>query len=45
MGGALAGLISVIAVFVIRVSALRYGWQTSAPRGFEPDEGHEVARR
>lgn len=44
-GGALAGLISVIVVFVIRVSALRYGWQTSAPRGFEPDEGHDVVRR
>ncbi len=30
-----AGTISVAAVFVIRVAALRYGWQTRAPRGFE----------
>ncbi len=37
-GDALAGLIAVIAVFVVRVGALRYGWQTRAPRGFERDE-------
>lgn len=30
-----AGTVSVAAVFVIRVAALRYGWQTRAPRGFE----------
>ncbi len=33
-----AGTASVIAVFAIRIAALRYGWQTRAPRGFEgPD--------
>ncbi|MGH2615020.1 MAG: trimeric intracellular cation channel family protein [Thermomicrobiales bacterium] len=38
IGGAVAGTISVIAVFLIRIAALRYGWQTRAPRGFEaPD--------
>jgi uncharacterized membrane protein YeiH len=30
-----AGTVSVIAVFLIRIAALRYGWQTRAPRGFE----------
>ncbi|MCC7022291.1 MAG: TRIC cation channel family protein [Thermomicrobiales bacterium] len=45
MGGALAGLISVIAVFLIRVSALRYGWRTSAPRGFEGVDGHDALPR
>lgn len=35
LGGAVAGAISVLAVFVLRVTALRYGWQTEAPRGFE----------
>ncbi len=29
-----AGTISVIAVFLIRIAALRYEWQTRAPRGF-----------
>ena len=35
LGGAAAGTISVIAVFVIRIAALRYGWQTRAPAGFD----------
>ncbi len=30
-----AGTVSVIAVFLIRIAALRYGWQTRASRGFE----------
>jgi uncharacterized membrane protein YeiH len=33
----LAGAIAVASVFVIRVAALRYGWQTRAPRGFAPE--------
>jgi uncharacterized membrane protein YeiH len=38
IGDAVAGTISVLAVFAIRIAALRYGWQTKAPRGFEaPD--------
>ena len=38
-GETIAGILSVVAVFLIRVSALRYGWQTAAPRGFEPYDG------
>lgn len=34
LGEATAGAISVVAVFGIRAAALRYGWQTHAPRGF-----------
>jgi uncharacterized membrane protein YeiH len=34
-GGVVAGTISVVAVFLIRIAALRYGWQTVAPAGFE----------
>lgn len=33
-GGVVAGTVSMIAVFLIRVAALRYGWQTTAPHGF-----------
>jgi uncharacterized membrane protein YeiH len=33
-----AGTVSVIAVFVIRTAALRYGWQTRAPRGFDESD-------
>jgi uncharacterized membrane protein YeiH len=35
LGGAVAGTIAVVAVFLIRVAAIRYGWQTRAPAGFE----------
>ncbi|MFN8589963.1 MAG: TRIC cation channel family protein [Thermomicrobiales bacterium] len=42
LGGALAGTISVVAVFVIRVTAIRYGWQTKAPAGFEPLDPRET---
>jgi uncharacterized membrane protein YeiH len=39
-GGAAAGVVSVIAVFAIRVAAIRYGWHTKPPSGFEAgDEG------
>jgi uncharacterized membrane protein YeiH len=41
IGGAVAGTISVIAVFVIRIAALRYGWQTKAPRGLADPDGLE----
>jgi uncharacterized membrane protein YeiH len=41
LGGAVAGTISVVAVFLIRVSAIRYGWRTRAPGGF--DEGQSSA--
>ena len=34
VGDIVAGTISVVAVFLIRIAALRYGWQTRAPRGF-----------
>lgn len=34
VGDIVAGTVSVAAVFAIRVAALRYGWQTRAPRGF-----------
>ena len=38
-GGAAAGLISVTIVFVIRVAAIHYGWQTKPPPGFDhPDD-------
>jgi uncharacterized membrane protein YeiH len=33
-GGAVAGIVSVVAVFVIRIAALRYGWRTAASPGF-----------
>lgn len=35
LGGAAAGAVSVVAVFLIRVAAIRYGWQTKAPAGFD----------
>ncbi len=38
LGGALSGIISVIAVFAIRIAALRYGWHTAPPRGFDPPD-------
>jgi uncharacterized membrane protein YeiH len=37
LGQALAGTITVIAVFVLRIAAIRYGWQTKAPPGFAPE--------
>jgi uncharacterized membrane protein YeiH len=42
LGGAIAGIIAVIAVFVIRVSAIRYGWRTSAPRGFDAGTTEDI---
>jgi uncharacterized membrane protein YeiH len=39
ISGVVAGIAAVVAVFLIRVSALRYGWQTVAPRGFETTDG------
>lgn len=34
-GGIVAGTISMLAVFLLRVAALRYGWRTVAPQGFD----------
>lgn len=33
--GVVAGIIAVVAVFLIRVIALRYGWQSAAPKGYD----------
>ncbi len=35
ISGGVAGIIAVVAVFVIRVVAIRYGWQTVAPKGYD----------
>lgn len=38
LGGAVAGAITVAAVFFLRVAALRYGWKTAAARGYESND-------
>lgn len=45
MSGVVAGTAAVVAVFGIRVTALRYGWHTEALTGFAPpdDPGTPVA--